>query len=306
MTPPLPAPSPIVSVKPIALDAPERGTPLEVRVSAPVTGTELPIVLLSHGFGWHLDGYAPLADYWAAHGFAVIQPTYLDSRRLALPADDPRTPGIWRQRVRDAGHALDQLDRLEAAVPGLAGRLDRSRIAAAGHSFGAQTTSVLLGARVLDADGTPSEDLADARVQAGILLAAAGTGGADLTPFAAEHFPFMNPHFATLTTRALVVAGDRDDSPLTVRGPDWTTDPYTLSPGAEALLTLHGAEHSLGGIPGYEVAETTDEHPGRVALLQQVTLAYLRHALGVESDGWTAVEQRLAGGAEPLASLATR
>lgn len=293
----LAAPAPIVSVKPVALDAPERGTPLEVRVSAPVDGDRLPVVLLSHGYDWHLDGYGPLADFWAAHGFVVIQPTYLDSRRYALAADDPRTPTIWRRRVADATQALDQLDRLEAAVPGLAGRLDRDRVAAAGHSFGAQTTGVLLGARVLGPDGTPSEDLSDPRVSAGILLAPAGRGGDDLTPFAAEHFPFMNPGFDTLTTRALVVVGDRDDSPLTVRGPDWMTDPYTLSPGAEALVTLFGAEHSLGGIPGYEVAETTDESPERVALLQRVTLAYLRHALGLESDGWSAIRSELADSA---------
>ncbi len=294
--------TPIHSVKPVVLDAPERGTDLHVRVSAPATGDGLPLLVFSHGFGWSLDGYAPLADHWAAHGFVVVQPTYLDSRRLAIPADDPRTPTIWRQRVLDVKHVLDQLDTVEAALPGLAGRLDRTRIAAAGHSFGAQTTSVLLGARVLGADGTPGEDLSDARVRAGVLLAGAGSGGADLSPFAAEHFPFMNPGFATQTTRALVVAGDRDDSPLTVRGPEWTTDPYHLSPGAEALLTLHGGEHSLGGIPGWEVAETTDESPARVALVQRVTTAYLRHALGLGSEEWEALTREQ----DPLGTLDVR
>jgi predicted dienelactone hydrolase len=288
--------TPILSVKPIVLDAPERGSDLEVQVSAPVTGDDLPIVILSHGFGWNMDGYAPLADFWAAHGFAVIRPTYLDSRRLAIPADDPRTPTIWRQRVQDANHVLDQLDHIERSVPGLSGRLDRARIAAAGHSFGAQTTSVLLGARVLDSQGQLGEDLSDPRIKAGVLLAPAGRGGDDLTPFAAEHFPFMNPSFETLTTRALVVVGDQDDSPLTVRGPDWMTDPYALSPGAESLVTLLGAEHSLGGLPGYEVAETTDESPERVALIQRLTWAYLRHALHIESDSWSAAREQLAGG----------
>ena len=92
----------------------------------------------------------------------------------------------------------------------------------------------------------------------------------------------MNPNFANMTTPALVVAGDKDDSPLSVRGPEWLADPYFLSPGDKSLLTLFGAEHSLGGIAGYEVQETTDEHPERVALIQRVTWAYLRHALGIE------------------------
>jgi pimeloyl-ACP methyl ester carboxylesterase len=100
---------------------------------------------------------------------------------------------IWRVRVEDLKRILDRLDLIEASVPGLPGRLDRTRIAAAGHSWGGQTASMLLGARVLDFDGKPGEDMSDPRVTAGVLLATTGEGGDDLTPFAAEHFPFMNP-----------------------------------------------------------------------------------------------------------------
>nr|WP_314411784.1 chlorophyllase [Streptomyces sp. DSM 40484] len=281
-------------MKPVVLEAPGRGEDLQVRISAPVSGDGLPIVLLSHGYGSSFDGYGPLADFWAAHGFVVVQPTHLDSRTVGLAQDDPRTPRIWRYRVEDMKRVLDRLDLLEAAVPGLGGRPDRSRIAAAGHSFGGQTAGNLLGLRVLDPVGKEEVDLSDARIKAGVLLATAGKGGADLTPFAAEHFPFMNPSFANMAAPALVVAGDRDDSPLSVRGPDWLADPYFLSPGDKSLLTLFGAEHSLGGIAGYDVRETTDENPERVALLQRVTLAYLRHALGIEDDSWRAVRTELA------------
>ncbi|MFI6340270.1 alpha/beta hydrolase family protein [Streptomyces sp. NPDC050535] len=300
---PLSEPTPVVSVKAVVLEAPGRGEDLRVRISAPTTGRELPIILLSHGFGSSLDGYGPLADFWASHGFVVIQPTHLDSRTVGLPQDDPRVPRIWRFRVEDMKRVLDQLDLLEAAVPGLGGRLDRTRIAAAGHSFGGQTVGNLLGLRVHDPVGGAEDDLSDPRIKAGVLLATAGTGGADLTPFAAEHFPFMNPDFANMATPALVVAGDKDDSPLTVRGPEWMYDPYVLSPGDKSLLTLFGAEHSLGGIAGYEVQETTDENPERVALVQRVTWAYLRHALGIEDDGWTAAQKALSDGANPLGRL---
>lgn len=64
--------------------------------------------------------------------------------------------------------------------------------------------------------------------------------------------------------------------PLSVRGPDWLTDAYHLSPAPKSLLTVFGAEHSLGGVPGYEARETTDESPARVALIQRVTTACLR------------------------------
>jgi len=253
-----------------------------------------------------LDGYGPLVDYWAAHGFVVIQPTHLDSKTLNLPPDDPRTPRIWQIRVEDLKLILDQLDRIEAAIPGLSGRLDRDRIAVAGHSWGGQTASMLLGARVLDTRGVPGEDMSDSRVKAGVLLATTGKGGADLAPFAAEHFPFMNPDFSGMTTPTLVVAGDRDQSSLSTRGPDWFADPYYLSPGSKSLLSLYGAEHSLGGISGYSAAETTDESPERVAQVQQLTWVYLRHALDLDGSSWPAACAALEGNAAPLGRIESK
>ncbi|HEV7650454.1 MAG TPA: chlorophyllase [Actinophytocola sp.] len=299
-------PAPIVSVKPIVLPAPDRGVDLRVRVSAPTVGHDLPIILFAHGFGSSLDGYGPLTDFWAAHGFVVIQPTHLDSRTVDLPLDDPRRAALWRFRVEDMKRVLDQLDVLETAVPGLEGRADRGRIAAAGHSFGGQTAGILLGLRVLGPDGEPEADMSDSRVKAGVLLATAGRGGTDLSPGVIEQFPWLNPSFDEMTTPALVVAGDADVSPLTTRGADWSADPYWLSPAGKSLLTLFGAEHSLGGIPGYDAAETTDDNPDRLALIQQLTVAYLRHALDIEDSGWPAAQKILAESADPLGRIESR
>lgn len=154
------------------------------------------------------------------------------------------------------------------------------------------------------------EDLSDSRIKAGVLFATAGTGGDSLTPFAAENMPHLNVSFAHMTTPTLVVVGDKDDTPhkyqLTVRGPDWMTDAYFLSPGAESLLTLFGAEHSLGGIPGYEVKETTDESPERVALIQRVSLAYLRHALDIEHASWSEVQKTLSESTNPIGRIESK
>jgi pimeloyl-ACP methyl ester carboxylesterase len=297
------APVTIVSAKPVLIPAPERGEDVQVRVSAPATGRDVPVIVFSHGFGCSMSDYDPLVDYWTARGFAVLQPTHLDSLTLGLAPEDPRTPEIWRFRIDDLTRTIGNLDVLEAAVPGLAGRLDRSSIVAAGHSWGATTASALLGARVVGSDGKPGEDMSDPRVKAGVLLALAGHGEEDLTPFAAEHFSFMSPDFTQMTPPALLVAGSQDQSLLSTRGPDWWTDGYVQSPGAKSLLTLSGATHSLGGITGYTVTATTDENPERVALLARVSLAYMRDALGIDGADWTAEQKALSGDASPLGHL---
>ncbi|MBK1787970.1 alpha/beta hydrolase family protein [Prauserella cavernicola] len=295
--------TPIISVKPVVLPASERGDDLQVRVSAPASGTGLPVVILAHGFGKSMSSYDPLVDFWAGNGFAVIQPTFLDSRTLGLTLEDPRFPDIWRIRVQDVGRVLDELDHVLAAVPGLGDRVDRDRIAVAGHSWGGQTVSMLLGARVIGADGQPGPDMSDSRVKAGVLLATTGIGGDDLTPFAKENFSFMSPDFDGLTTPTLVVAGDHDQSALSTRGPDWFTDIYRYSPGARGLLTLFGGEHLLGGIHGYNANDTTDESPERVALVRRACWAYLRSALGIDDLAWKQMQAELADTAEPIGRI---
>jgi predicted dienelactone hydrolase len=298
-----PFPSPVLSVAPVVLPAPDRAVDLQVRVSAPVTGDDLPVILLSHGQGHSnhlssLNGYAPLVNHWAAHGFVVIQPTHLSSSTLTLPADTPGAPLYWRSRAEDMRFVLDRLDAIEDAVPQLRGRLDRDRIAVAGHSMGGHTASLLLGARLTDPDDGTVVEPADPRIKAGVLLAAPGRGGDALTEVVAGTWPFFaTADFSRMTTPALVVAGDKDDSAhLTVAGPDWHADPYTLSPGRKSLLTLFGAEHGLGGISGYDVAETTDENPGRVSAVQRLTTAYLRSEFHPGDPAWrTACDELTTG-----------
>ncbi|AUA16407.1 alpha/beta fold hydrolase [Streptomyces sp. SID8382] len=306
-------PAPVLSVSPVALPAPDRAVDLQLRVSAPATGSDLPVILLSHGQGYSnhlssLNGYAPLANFWAAHGFVVIQPTHLSSRTLSL---DPATPGAplhWRSRAEDMKRILDQLDVIEAAVPQLLGRVDRGKVAVAGHSMGGHTASLLLGARLTDpADGT-EVDLVEPRITAGVLLAAPGRGGDALTQSTAQNLPFfLTTDFSKMTTPTLVVAGDKDTSAgLTVRGAEWHTDPYTLSPGPKSLLTLFDAEHGLGGVSGYDVAETTDENPERVSVVQRLTCAYLRTQLSPGDSAWQTACEALTTGPDPLGRVESK
>ncbi len=285
---------PVISLAPVTLPAPGRGIDLELRVSAPVTGNSLPVIVLSHGHGPShyipsLDGYAPLAQFWAAHGFIVIQPTHLSAKIYGLGAEIPGAPLFWRSRAEDMSLVLDRLDEIEAQFPAITGRVDRERVAVVGHSMGGQTASMILGARLTDTKDSDATDVSmlDPRYKAGVLLAAPGNGGDSLSDFARENYTFFNPDFSRMTTPTLVVVGDADDNPyLTKRGAQWHVDPYTHAPGSQALLTLRGGKHGLGGIASYDAKETDDEDPERLAVTQRMTWAWLRTALYPEDSAW--------------------
>lgn len=306
------APTPVISISPVVVSVPGRAVDLHMRISAPVTGRDLPIIIFSHGHGnsWYLsslNGYGPVANFWAAHGFVVIQPTHLDSRILGL-RETSGGPLFWRSRAQDIKSILDRLDLIEASVPQISGRLDRSRIAVAGHSMGAYTASMLLGVRVTDPDDGTEVDMVDSRIKAGVLFSAPGNGGADLSTYAAENYSFfLTTNFAHMATPALVVAGEKDVSPhLTVRGADWYTDPYFLSTGPKSLLTVSGAEHGLGGVEGYDAEETTDENPERLSGVLQLSWAYLRTTFYPEDPAWSAARAALIDTPNPLGRIESR
>ncbi len=307
-------PVPVLSFSPVVLSVPGRPVDLHVRVCAPATGTGLPVILLSHGHGpsnhlSSLNGYAPLADFWAAHGFVVIQPTHLTSRTLAhLVAEAPGAPDFWRSRAEDMTHVLDRLDVIEDAVPQLAGRIDHTRIALAGHSLGGFTAALLLGAGITDPDTGTVVHLVEPRIKAGVLLAAPGRGGDAFNGPVAKLWPVIGAvDFSTMTAPALVVAGDKDDPRhFTDMGPDWHADSYTLAPGPKTLLTLFDAEHGLGGISGYDAAETTDENPQRVAAVARLAAAYLHTQLHPGDPAWQITCEALTTGPAPVGHVTSK
>lgn len=275
----------ITAIKPIVVPSVDRAVELQVKVTAPQQGSNLPIIVFSHGNAWSMDGYEPLVDRWAAAGFVVVQPTHLDSRRNGIAFEDPRFQTIWKVRIADLHAALDHLSDI-AAEAGLSDRTDLSRVSVVGHSWGAQTVGTLLGARVFDDAGTPGEDFSREGIRGAVMIAATGTGDS-LVPFAEQHLSFMKPDYSTMAGPALIIAGEKDQSKMSTRGPDWFLDAYELSPGQKTLMVVPDGEHTLGGIAGEAVSETTDADPERVNLVADAVSAYLSDALELDKGAWT-------------------
>lgn len=290
-----------VAYTPIRLTLPNRPA-LELRLTAPAFGCDLPVLLFSHGYGPSLslpskDGYAPLVQFWAERGFAVIQPTHASSRIGGLGPDGADAPFYWRERVAEMRAILDRLHEVEVQAPSVAGRLNHDRIAVAGHSFGGHTSALLLGARL---DG---EDFSDPRIRAAVLLAAPGRGGKDLTPESATSFPFFDVDFSPIKNPILVVCGATDNPHFTARGPEWHADAFTDAPGANALLTIAGVGHGLGGIAGLDAKETEAEVPDALEATRRLSLAWLYKTLGFDTGLWETARSVLKGVGADLAVL---
>ncbi|MDN3693245.1 hypothetical protein QWZ06_13600 [Chryseobacterium tructae] len=287
----------IISVSPIVLKVPNRIVDMEICVTAPLSGDNLPIILFSHGGGYSnflssYKGGGPLSDYWASQGFVVIKPTHLSSKTLKLSVDTPGYPIYAESRVEDMKTILDQLDFIENAVPTLKGRMNRENIAAAGHSGGGLTAAMLLGASYTHDNGNEIY-LPDNRVKTAILLAVSGEGDKEM-PAPWGKVDIVNSfRYTKMNPPAFVITGGKDISPISSRGAEYYTDAYFRSPGEKTLLTLFDGEHMLGGITGYDAEETTDEDPERVAIIQEMTTAYLHSTFNPENRSWEEAVKKL-------------
>lgn len=134
-----------------------------------------PLVIFSHGIGGSREGYTYIGKYLAAQGVAALHVQHVGSDRSLWFGNPIQMIGRLQDaaketeaidRVKDMRFALDQL----LADSQLAKRIDVQRIAAAGHSYGANTTMLLAGARV-KREGA-SVDFFDPRIKAAVIISA--------------------------------------------------------------------------------------------------------------------------------------
>ena len=154
-------------------EARQRAVP--VRLYWPEGAAPVPLVVVSHGIGGSRQGYSYLGEHFAANGMASLHLQHVGSDRSLWAGNPVSLVGRLQdaaqerealERVKDLSFALDRL----LAHERFGARIDRARIAAAGHSYGANTVMLAAGASVQRA-GRQLE-LRDPRVRAAVLLSA--------------------------------------------------------------------------------------------------------------------------------------
>ncbi len=302
---------PVFSYYPVTLAMEGRPVDIAMKVSAPASGDNLPIVILSHGHGRSnflssLHGYGPIADFLASQGFVVIQPTHLNSKTLALPIGAEGMT-FWKSRPKDIQFILDNLERIITTVPGLAGRVNTSNIAAVGHSLGGHTVAMLAGMEVTDQVTGEKVSFPEPRLKARVMIGLpGGAEGMNEKGKTLYGNPLSGTDFSTMTLPALVVNGDKDKNPNFSDVDNWRADAYYDSPSPKSLLTVFDAEHIFGGISGYDALETTDENPDRVTFVNLCIIAYLRSAFDTHDTSWEDLQQELKTSPDAKGSIETK
>lgn len=290
--------TPVLSYGPITMPVEGRHVDLQTKVTAPVTGSNLPVLILSHGHGRSnflssLYGYGPMVEFFSKHGFVVIQPTHQNSKTVALDASLPEAPLFWSSRPKDISFIIDHLEQIIENVPGLAQRVNKDNVVVVGHSMGGHTVSMLAGMQVTDPATGKKVNAIENRLKAYVMIGAPGAPEG-IVDFAREHYPALaSGDFSTMTHPVLVVNGDQDVNPNFSLDANWRADGYYQGPGHNSLLTVYGAEHIFGGISGYDSNETTDESPERVEFVNQSILAYLQSAIDPKDSSWADTQKAL-------------
>ncbi|MCM8613416.1 acetylhydrolase [Accumulibacter sp.] len=254
-----------------------RQRPVPVRLYLPPTVDQdraLPLVVFSHGMGGSRRGYSYLGAYWASQGYASLHLQHVGSdralwvgnvfglvSRLHAAASEEEAVA----RVGDLRFALDRL----LADPELGTRVDATRIVGAGHSYGANTILLAIGARV-ERDGRVV-DLADPRLAGAILISA--------PPFYGESD--LQRIVAGVRVPTLHVTATEDDIriPGYYSGVEDRISVFEAMPGARKVLAVFaGGSHSMF---------TDRAATGGLALNAQVkaatrelSLAFLRSVFG--------------------------
>ncbi len=273
------------------IDVPRsRAVPTRLYLPAVTPDAALPLLVFSHGIGGSREGYSYLGSYLASEGVASLHVQHVGSdRRLWWDG----TPFSVVDRLRRAAmetEARARVDDVRFALDHVLGGphrtlLDEQRVFAAGHSYGANTTLLLAGARI-EREGR-ALPLRDERVRAIMLISA--------PPFYGE--PSMRDILLPVSVPSLHVSATDD----VIRIPGYYSDVRDrlsiydmIGSRRKALAIFDGGSHSVftdrsltgGLVRNSELKRATRE----------LTLAFLREQLLADKqaiDAWRERHQPL-------------
>jgi predicted dienelactone hydrolase len=255
---------------------PLRGRAVPVRLYLPAAvepGARIPLVVFSHGIGGSRRGYSYLGSHFASNGVASLHVQHVGSDRAIWLGNPFAVVGRLHaaaqeheaiDRVLDLRFALDQL-----LASGHAGRIDATQIVVAGHSYGANTALLAVGARV-ERDGRTLE-FRDPRYRAAILISA--------PPFYGESDPGKILKHVTVPTLHITATEDVIQIPGYYSGADDRIAVFeAIGSSRKTLAVFTGGSHAIftdrAGTGGVQLNAQVK------AATRELTLAFVSQVLG--------------------------
>ncbi len=224
--------SPVGAIPDVDLHDDQRNKDVRITVEYPTRSGSNPLIVFSPGYGGNNNSYVGLSSYWASQGYVVIRVAHADAGKR--PDGDiwlTQTQTDRRNRVRDVTFVLDSLDVIEQRFPELQGKIDRAKIVAAGHSYGAYVAMLLGGVRTFPG----SVSYADARIKAVVAMSPQGTS---------DTRGLTKESWAAVNVPVLYMTGTRDRGISDEETPEWRREPFDLSaPGEKWLVVVEHARH---------------------------------------------------------------
>lgn len=236
----------------------------------------VPLIVFSHGLGGSRNGYQYLGRFWAANGYASLHVQHVGSDRqlwfgnplnLAQRLKNAAQVTEAVDRTKDVSFALTELLKQEP----LAASFDSQRFVMAGHSYGASTTMLIIGAKVPKKDENGQAfNLRDPRFKAAMLLSAPPFYGYSNTAAILGGVALPTLHI-TATADDIFVPDHESGYEDRVKLFDAMGDPR------KTLVVFTGGSHSIftdrANTGGAEL------NPKVKAATQALTLAFLKQTL---------------------------
>ncbi len=254
-------PRKVVVVNKFTVPDKARELKLSCKATFPEGTDKLAVIVFSHGLYGSKSTYAPLAEFYASHGYAVIQVSHPDSLEFGYRNQQRAIADAWRERPRQITLLISSFEAIGKAVPALKNRLDIKRVGVGGHSFGAHTSQAIGGLDI--ARGLLVTR--DKRVKAVVCISPQG-----------DKPGMPKSAWKSFKTPAMFLTGSKDESPIQ-KGKSglWRRGAYDNSPaGGKYLIWIDGVEHSFGGITGIR-RRRIKANADHVRIVKKTTLAFL-------------------------------
>ncbi len=242
----------------------DTGREIPVTVLHPENSGTYPLIAFSHGAFAAPDRYLKMLGPLAAAGHVVVAPMHIDSEEFGRA--EPAGPDeVWRTRNEDMRLALGELTAIEGSLAQNGIALDRTKVIAMGHSYGALMAQLAGGARAIEGDGS-TPDRRDPAVDAVVVWSPPGVLPGRMTP----------ESWSTLATPSFTITGTADVLPGFIDNWEDHKASFEYAPvGTAELWVGQGVDHYFGGMFGRE--KPADEASNELfQLALERTLAFMQ------------------------------